>query len=385
MSKPVLTAARPTSGLATPPRRRWGRASRWSLAMAVAWLGFVVLHRLLSGRVWWWGLVELVPPLMFLAVPLLSLTPLLVLRQGRRALAAAVVASLGLGAGLSGLNLAALWHRAEPAPPDAVTVFAWNTWYWDQRASEGAVGPPPGGTPESQVAEFHRFLRDQAADVYLLQEYLYLDADREPVAVAGLAALREAFPDHHIATAGELVTLSRFPIALQRAVDLRPYLDDHGLVAAEPGMGRFHTVKALRTDLRIGEHVVSFYNTHIHAPVEPVLRRLTPNRLSRAHELRTAGLRALAADVASNPKPVFVAGDFNTTPAMGALRGLPERLVDAGPALGSLYPTSWERRLPWWRIDWVFTTAEVVVHRYRMVSPQTWSDHSGQEVVISLR
>ena len=35
--------------------------------------------------------------------------------------------------------------------------------------------------------------------------------------------------------------------------------------------------------------------------------------------------------------------------------------------------------------DWVFTTPELVVHRLRMVSPGVWSDHDGQEVVVSVR
>ncbi len=385
MPRTLLSGPRLDHPTAVPTRQRWGRGTRWVVWLAVAWLVFVVLHRLLSGRVWWWALLELMPPLLFVAVPVALVALLRVLRRGRWAVAVVAAASLALGAGLGGLNVATLWHHATSAPPDAVKVFSWNTWYWDQRASEGALGPPPSGTPAEDVAAFHRFLQEQAADVYLLQEYLYLNESREPVAVDGLTALREAFPHHHLAAVGELVTLSRFPIVRQRAIDLRPYLTDGTVVDAEPEMVRFHTVKVLRTDLRIGERVVSFYNTHIHAPLEPALRRLTPKRLRAAHELRVAGMRALAADVESNSQPAFVAGDFNTTPAMGALRELPDRLVDATVLLDSVYPTSWERRLPWWRIDWVFTTPEVVVHRYQMVPPGIWSDHSGQEVVMSLR
>ena len=155
---------------------------------------------------------------------------------------------------------------------------------------------------------------------------------------------------------------------------------------AEPEMVRFHTVKVLRTDLRIGERVVSFYNTHIHAPrgagAAPAdTKAAEPRPMSCGWR----GLRALAADVESNPQPAFVAGDFNTTPAMGALRGLPERLVDAGPALGSALPDVVGTAAALVADRLGVHHAEVVVHRYRMVPPQTWSDHSGQEVVISLR
>jgi len=43
------------------------------LGIALAWLAFVVLHRLLSGRFWLWLLPDLVPPATYLAVPVLVL------------------------------------------------------------------------------------------------------------------------------------------------------------------------------------------------------------------------------------------------------------------------------------------------------------------------
>ncbi|AQZ61738.1 unnamed protein product [[Actinomadura] parvosata subsp. kistnae] len=339
------------------------------LCAALAWLAFVVLQRVLSGRAWWWQLPELVPPLAFAAVPVVLLAAVLVARRARRAAAVAALASLALGGGLSGINLAALWHRPAPAPAGAIKVFSWNTWYWDQPA--GRAMPPPTGTPPPDLAAFYRHLRAQDADVLLLQEYVYFGPDSRPIRVNDLDRLRQEFPGYHLAVASEMVTLSRFPIVLQRGIEGAP-------APAGSSWPEFHRVKTLRTDVRAGDRVVSFYNAHIDSPV-------ASGSLSRAqHEARAANLRALAADIRANPQPALLAGDFNTSPAMGLLRLVPERMADATPALGSLYPATWDERLPLWRIDWAYTSPELAVHEYRLVRSGGLSDHSGQRLVVSL-
>ena len=168
-----MTDTRVVAATAGPRRARRSRWATWPVMSAsVAWLVFVALHRALSGRVWWWQVPELVPPIAFAVVPVLLLAVALPARLARGWITAVTLASVVLGGGLSGLNPASLWHRPAPAPPDAITVFSWNTWYWDQPAEGGAM-PPPTGTPPREVADFYRYLRDQRADVYLLQEYVY--------------------------------------------------------------------------------------------------------------------------------------------------------------------------------------------------------------------
>ncbi|MFB4262142.1 endonuclease/exonuclease/phosphatase family protein [Nonomuraea sp. GTA35] len=374
MTAPLRDPARQTRTTGAPPSRARRRVPL-VLCAAVAWTVFVVLHRVLSGRVWWWQGPELVPPLAFAAVPVLLLAAALaVARRARRTAAAVALVSLILGGGASGLNLASLWHRAAPAPPDAIKVFSWNTWYWDQPVS--GMAPPPAGTPPRDVAAFYRHLRAQDADVLLLQEYVYFGADSRPIRVNDLDRLRREFPGFHIATASEMVTLSRFPVVLERGIEAG---DSH----VPPGSGwpDFHTVKTLRTDLRVGGSTVSFYNSHINSPV-------ATGGLSRAqHDAREANLRALAADIRANPLPAVLAGDFNASPAMGLLRLVPERMTDAAPALRSLYPATWDERRPLlslWRIDWAYTTPEIAVHEYRLVRSDGLSDHSGQRLVVSL-
>ncbi|MFJ6194820.1 endonuclease/exonuclease/phosphatase family protein [Micromonospora sp. NPDC092111] len=389
---PVLAGTAPTRPAtgggghrrpAPAPGRRW--PGRVLLAAAGSWLAFVVAHLLLSGRAWWWNLPDLAPPLLFLAVPVLLLALAPLARPARGVAAALAAGSLVLGWSCAGVNAAALWHRPDPAPPDAIRVFSWNTWYWDQLVRTG-----PHGEPIRDPDRLYRYLRAQAADVYLLQEYLYIDgADWDPLPVTDVDRLRREFPGFHVAVSGELVTLSRFPITLDRPVDLRPWLDRQwaDLPPADSQLPAYHTVKTLRTDLLVAGREVSFYNSHLYVPVVglPARQPDTADDGLARHDLRQANYRALAADVADNPHPVVLAGDLNTSPAMRLLHALPDRLVDATAALRSPYPTSWARYgLPLWRLDWVFTTPDVDVHEYRMVPPDGLSDHSGQLVVVSL-
>lgn len=369
------------------PARR--RLPTWLVgSAAVGWLAFVVLHRVLAGRVWWWGPAELLPPLAFVVVPVLLFAAVPLAAAARWRLGVLVLAAVLIGAGLSGLNPAALWHRSSPVPSDAITVFSWNTWYWDQRAASGRTMPPPGGTPSAETEEFYRFLHAQAADVYLLQEYVYFGDDSVPIRVDDLDMLRREFPDHHIAATSELVTLSRFPIVLKRGLDLLPWLPDRtdvaSLLSAElPG---YYTVKTLRTDLLIDGVTISFYNAHVTSPVDPAYSSMDPRRFGpELQPVRRAGFEVLAADIEDSVHPVVLAGDLNTSPAMGLLGMLPDRLTDPTPEIGSLYPTSWDdRSLRLWRIDWAFTTSDLAVHRYRLVPSAGLSDHSGQHLAISV-
>ncbi|MDT0529127.1 endonuclease/exonuclease/phosphatase family protein [Micromonospora sp. DSM 115977] len=100
----------------------------------------------------------------------------------------------------------------------------------------------------------------------------------------------------------------------------------------------------------------------------------------------TAG-RALARDVGSNPHPVLLAGDLNTSPAMGDLRKLPDGLRGAGHAMPSLYPAGWAESAGWprwWRLDWALASSAVRVHSYRFGDAGGVSDHRPQELLVSL-
>jgi endonuclease/exonuclease/phosphatase (EEP) superfamily protein YafD len=367
-----------TTTLAAPARRQVtvavrGGGTRWCwgtrlLATGIAgWLVFICLHRLLSGGWWGWLLPALLPPWLFVAVPVavVALAPLA--RPAKYRIMLAAAAALLLGADLSGVNPAALGAGPPAAPAGALRLFSWNTDVWHD-----------GSDPD----DFYGFLAEQRADIYLLQEYKP-GLDAHPSDVAGrldLARLRRALPAHRLVIVGELLTASRFPI-----VSVAP------LPAPPPGASwdrEYETVKVLRTDVLVGGRVLSVYNTHVHVQVDLGQTPLNPRFYTFLRAFageRAANLRAIEADLDRNPGPVLLAGDFNTTPAMGDLRGVRARLRDATPALRSVYPVSWrDGWLPWWRLDWAFTSDSVRVHRYALLDPRGLSDHRPQSLVVSL-
>lgn len=343
-----------------------GRRAPLVLGAALAWALFVVLHALFSGRFWLWLLPDLLPPVAYLAVPLVMLAAVRLAGGARRWCGALAAGALVLGAGDGGLNLAALSGGGGPVPPGALRVVSWNTEYWDQ-----------GERPE----RFYGYLRSLRADVYLLQEYLSWE-NGGPRPAGDPAVLRREFPGFQVVARGELVTLSRLPVVAAPLVgpgrDLGPFAAWGEVYEAS---------KVLRTDLRVGGSVLSVYNVHIPAQVKAGDNPFTAGfyaRLRDRDSLRRAQFLGLRADLDANRGPLLVAGDFNTTAAMGDLRALPARLSDAAGAAGSLHPASWPAGGPTlWRLDWAFT-AGPVVHRYRFLDPRGMSDHRAQELLVSV-
>lgn len=365
------------------PRRRW--VARLILSTTVAWLVFVVLHRILSGRAFWWGPFDLLPPVVFALVPVVLLIVSLLMR--RRLPAVFCVLSLALGAGVSGINFATVFSSPPPAPAGAVRLVTWNTEYWDQDLE-------PGG-PHT-TADFYAFLRGLDADVYMLQEYAHVDFTLADVSAQALAIdqeaqLHQALPGYTVVIAGRDVIVTRLPIVAYHWLDTIPFLPAD-LKAIPPGLSDrplFYRTQTLRADLKVGDRVVSFYDSHIYQPPQRIMRlRNDPDRSMFAidrfnFEIRRASFRAIQADVADNPHPVVLAGDLNTSPAMGVLRMIPDRLVDRSGALSSLYPATWPVGKAAWRLDWLFTTKDVAVHSYDLLDPMGLSDHKAQRIILS--
>jgi endonuclease/exonuclease/phosphatase (EEP) superfamily protein YafD len=320
--------------------------------LACGWLVFVALHRILSGRHWLWLLPDLVPPVSYLAVPLVLATVAVAAGQYWTAGIASVAVVVGVGH--SGLS-----RRGRPTPAaGGVSVLSWNTQYWDQNSPN-----------------LYEFLTAKNADVYVLQERLH-GSHYDPRPAPDLPRLREAFPEHHIATAGELITLSRFPV-----VGTRKF----GSPATE-WTAEYHATKVLRTDLRLGADVLSVYNVHIpvqYVGTDNLLTREFYARLRDRNETRKAVFHSLHADIQSHRNLVLVTGDFNSTGAMGDLRWLFRNLTSANQSGRRLLPTSWPARgLSLWQVDWTFTRG-LRVHRYELGDPRGNSDHRTQELLIT--
>lgn len=264
-------------------------------------------------------------------------------------------AALLTGARQSGLVPGALVRGKRRPPPDgAVRIVSWNTQHWCQ-----STDPEP----------FYAFLRGLDADVYLLQEYHHDEFDGTYRLIDDERRLRATFPGHRAVIARGLITLSRLPVAATVETAAR---------------------RTLRVDLEMpGDgRILATFNVHI--PVQ--LRLVSPLRADFYRAVRTRAAdrareyRGLLGDVAGCPHPALIAGDFNTTAAIGDARRIARLGADAVALSGRLCPTSWQARpgLRWWRLDWVLTTPGARVHSYRFRDPGGLSDHSVQEVSVSL-
>ena len=207
----------------------------------------------------------------------------------------------------------------------------------------------------------------------------------EPERVHDLDRIASQMPGYEVAVAGELITLSRVPIIDHRAID-PPELDEPD----DTDFPEFWRYKALRTDLRVGDTVLSVYNVHIPTPIwvggPSPFESLFWDVIHTAYVERGPHLRALARDVAANDNPVLVAGDMNTTSAMGDTRGFPAGLRDAAYANPALTLGSWPATgaLPaLWRLDWALVSPDVSVHRYEFLDPHGLSDHRVQFLTVT--
>jgi endonuclease/exonuclease/phosphatase (EEP) superfamily protein YafD len=342
--------ARPGVGpeaVSRPPQKRG--TTRLALAMALTWTAFVALHVALTGRWWVWALVGLLPPLAFLVVPVALAGALAAVRSRSLLAWTGVVVSLLLGLGQSGVA----WPRLHAAPPTfgAIRVVAWNTEYWDQGESSGA---------------FYRFLARQRADVYVLQEYGSWDGhDIRPIDRS--RELREWFAGYRVAVSDDMLTLSRFPVSRRRVV-------------VREGV--------LRTDLATPEGTLSVYNVHLKAPydlsVAPWHGSFWRALRGRAKQ-RDDQVDALSDDVRANSAPLMLAGDFNTTPAMGQIGQLRSRLTDAAQTSELELPRTWTGAgLRLWRLDWDLLGNGARASRFDISSSRGHSDHALRSFTVHL-
>ncbi|HEY0639808.1 MAG TPA: endonuclease/exonuclease/phosphatase family protein [Pseudonocardiaceae bacterium] len=342
-------------------RRRWCLGTRLLVAATAAWVVFLGLHVLLAGRWWPWLVVEAMPTLTVVVVPALLLLVVPLARPVRRWLSVVLVALLLAGVRLAGFGTGSPGAEATGPPGTEVSVFTWSADYWEMTDDPDA---------------FYAFLREQDADVYLLQEYLHWEGDG-PIRIDRTDRLRAEFPGYQVIVDGELLTLSRLPVVSAH----------HRPVPTTGTDWYWNGPKSQRTDLLVGGRTVSFYNVHLPVPFRigdhPLSGRFY-RFLEGQGTWRLRELRALRADLAGNPNPAVVAGDFNS-PWM-ELTSLGAGAEAHNPTDGVLPARSWPvsdypfPRL--WRLDWLFTTGGLAVPGYRFGGGESFSDHFAQHIRV---
>ncbi len=83
----------------------------------------------------------------------------------------------------------------------------------------------------------------------------------------------------------------------------------------------------------------------------------------------------------------MIAGDFNTTPAMGEINRVGALGRDAAETAGhALYPVSWNQHgvLGLWRLDWGFLRNGVRAQDYRLLDAAGMSDHRAQVIDLTV-
>lgn len=361
----------------TPPRRRWCRWTRLVVALTAMWSAVLLAHLLLSGRVWWWSLIEMVPPFALLVPPaLIAVLAIWVDRGVRWRLWTVAAAVFAIAYPMAGLHLGALVSDGTAEGDVDVTVFTWNTDYWHTRWDD----------PEA----FYDYLLEQDADVYLLTEYL-TRTDRVE-RIDDEAALREHFPDYEIVIASEQVTLSRLPITDWAALDTEALIgpEDPGAPPADDPWREYWTTKILRTDIEVGDRIVSMYNMHLSVPVptgeSSPLQSEFYDYVEAQFQRRSSQFTILNEDLDANPHPVFIGGDLNSTTLSSGVAELRDRLECPEP--DQLMPTTWpEIRFPfpqWWRLDWACTGPGLSVAEYRITDSAGLSDHAAQHVGLEV-
>ncbi|MGJ3262829.1 MAG: endonuclease/exonuclease/phosphatase family protein [Salinarimonas sp.] len=343
------------------------------LILSGLWLLYAVAHEALTGRFWLWVIPGMAPPLLFAAIPAAVLLAGLFLKRYRVPVIAMAIASFVVSLQSTGINYAALVSRDQAvASQAAIRVVQMNTDYWGQMR-DGTLTDPRD--KDAMLA----YMRGLDADVYLLQEHMLRDGDLA-IPVTDVSDLEEVFPDYEPVKAGTLLTLTRLPV-VERAV-VNPDSGSDIFLPPPP--------YALRVDVQAGDRVLSTYN--IHMPVQLIIEddwfgANFYNEIRRRHYIRADEFDVLTADVAANPNPLVIAGDFNTSPAMGDNRDLLAVTRDAAATSGILYPATWRvgGQLPkLWRNDWFLVDNDIRVELFRSIDPEGNSDHLVQVVDLSV-
>ncbi len=310
-------------------------------------LSILIIHTLLSGRWWFWNIFSVVPPLFFTLL-LISLLFWNIFTKNKLGIIFLVLAT-PLAILNSDININFI-NSVSGEQINTVKVFNFNTEYWESE----------------NIEDFYKFLKDQNADIYHLQEHITKDLSE----IKDLEQLKSNFPGYNVIASAEFVTMSKFPI-----------------IQTYNSKGAYY----LKNDIDINGNIISFYNVHI--PVQLLVMQATEpvkfiKDLAFRFDWRERQFNLLLNDIQNNPSPYYISGDFNTTKSMGKMDIILNQTIDSFAKSNSLLPTTWDiSGLKLWRIDYNLidkTSNKLGFIRHEDIDPHEFSDHWGQLVTLKI-
>lgn len=270
---------------------------------------FVILKLLdifLNGNVWFWEYYVFIPEYFFTIAGLVLLVLSLIKRERKEI----IVSILLLLLTILNLPLVSL-GQPDQTSNESIKVLVYNKGFWQEM--------------DYNMAEF---FSNQDVDLILIQEAVEQDKVDEMLTYLNGWDYKRGY---------DLVTFSRFPI-----------------VNNEVGKGRF-----LKTTIKIGAKEVEVYNVHLPFP----LYSSGAGGLWDIFNIRQDHYTELYNQLKENEKCKIIAGDFNTKSNSNLLKEMFSNYNDAAQAKGG-YPLTWNSLLPVFRVDYIFSSKEVVPVEY---------------------
>jgi len=305
-----------------------------------------VFQYLLSGKVWFWNIFSVTPPIFFTLIYLIGLV-WVIIKKNIQGLAILLIC---FPFAIYSSDITFKLYSDQPSEDSqTVKVFNWNTEFWQFE----------------DKAKFFEFLLEQQADVYHLQEHILLNKNGYFIELDDLEEIKSIFKGYTIVKKTEFLTITKLPIVKSFSEGESYYL---------------------RVDVQVGRNILSLYNVHmpvhINASILPDIYKFAVD-LKHRFDFRNQEFEKLIQDIKSNNNAFYISGDFNTTKSMGKIHEVLDLGKDAAYAGDNLLNATWSvNNIRLWRIDYNIVHKGLKVISYRELNPGSLSDHWAQLVTI---
>lgn len=275
-------------------------ALKWACRAYAGLIAALLLTQIAGPERFPWGVISLFAPHVVWVFPALILLPIALWRAPHLAWMPALA-----GVAVCGPLMGFTWSlRSASAEDITLRVATYNVQVWQRRNIPAILGEIIAAGPDVLCLQDARGVENTRAKAYLA--------------------------DRHVATQGQYVVASRFPIIESVAGDIS--YD-----------GRTHTYQRAVIDVR-GRRV-TILNAHFVTPRDalsglrsPSLWRLAVSEIGRNQEQRLRQAQRLASDARAIDGPLIIAGDLNAPPSSLVTRTLTAvNLVDAFSEAGRGY------------------------------------------------